>query len=166
MLIDRKGFLLAEETLKMILSVIAIGFLAFLLFSLYNAGKSSQDLEFAEESVDFLLEGINAEVEDVEIFNPEGWVVVSWPYEGMVPDACSNVGWENCICIVEDAGEWRDSVPLADGRIEKLKGNSNEGACRENPSDFSTNGPIKIRDAPIVLEIDYENEVIRRENES
>ncbi|KKK68866.1 hypothetical protein LCGC14_2939740, partial [marine sediment metagenome] len=31
----KKGFLLAEETLKMILAVIAIGFLAFFLTSLY-----------------------------------------------------------------------------------------------------------------------------------
>ncbi len=166
MLMGKKGFLLAEETLKMILSVIAIGFLAFLLFSLYNAGKSSQKLEFAEESADFLIGEINAGRDEVEIFNPDGWVVVSWPHEGMMPDACSNVGWESCICITKDAWEIRDTLPLVEERIERLKSNSDEGVCKENPGDFSTEGPIKIDDTPMIIKIDYENKLIQKTDQN
>ena len=36
---NKKGFLLAEETLKIVLAVIAIGLLAFLLFSFIITGK-------------------------------------------------------------------------------------------------------------------------------
>ena len=43
---NKKGFLLAEETLKIILAVIAIGFLAYLLFSIYKSGSDSKNLEF------------------------------------------------------------------------------------------------------------------------
>lgn len=164
MLSDKKGFLLAEETLKIILAVIAIGFLAFLLFSIYNTGRTSQNLEFAEESVDFLLEEINAERSEVEIFNPDGWWVISWPREGVTPDACSNLGWENCICIVEDLGYFQKFISIfssEDYELDKLKANSNEGICKENPREFSTEEPIKISDPPITLSIDYDDGLIK-----
>ena len=44
---DKKGFLLAEETLKIILAVIAIGFLAYLLVSIYFNYRENKDLEMA-----------------------------------------------------------------------------------------------------------------------
>jgi len=154
---DKKGFLLAEETLKIILAVIAIGFLAFLLFSLYNANKTAKELELAEESLDFLVQEINAQRVGVEIYNPKGWIISSWPNtytkgillwktteEGM-PMSCSNLGWESCICICK-----KDTPDKCDSK----------GVCLNNPLVFSVEESIKIKDPPITLSI--ENKIISK----
>lgn len=156
---DKKGFLLAEETLKIILAVIAIGFLAFLLFSLYNANKTAKDLELAKESLDFLVQEINAQRAEVEIYNPKGWEIYSWPNtytkgillwktteEGM-PLSCSNLGWDSCICICK-----KDTPDKCDSK----------GICLNNPLDFSVEDSIKIKDPPITLSIDYSNKIISK----
>ena len=98
---DKKGFLLAEETLKIILAVIAIGFLAYFLFSLYNTNKTAKELELAEESLDFLVQEINAQRAEVDIYNPNGWIISSWS-SGQLPQTCSNLGWNSCICICKN----------------------------------------------------------------
>jgi len=157
---DKKGFLLAEETLKIILAVIAIGFLAYLLFSLYNANKTAKDLELAKESLDFLVQEINAQRAEVEIYNPKGWVILSWPNtyitgfrlfginifvetkEG-IPQSCLNLGWSSCICICKKA--------TPDGCDSK-------GICLDNPQKFEIDSPIRIKDPPITLLIDYDND--------
>jgi type II secretory pathway pseudopilin PulG len=154
---NRKGFLLAEETLKIILAVIAIVFLAYLLFSIYNANKDAKDLELAEESLNFLIQEINAERTEVQIYNPKGWEIYSWPNtytkgillwktteEGM-PMSCSNLGWESCICICK-----KDTPEKCDSK----------GVCLDNPSAFSVEESIKIKDPPITLSIDYQNKII------
>jgi hypothetical protein len=44
---NKKGFkLLGRETLELVLSVIAIGFLIFLFVSLYSSQTKDEDLEF------------------------------------------------------------------------------------------------------------------------
>jgi len=157
---DKKGFLLAEETLKIILAVIAIGFLAFLLFSLYNVNKTAKDLELAEESLDFLVQEINAQRAEVEIYNPRGWMIYSWPNaytkgillwqstkEGM-PLSCSNLGWSSCICVCKKAAP------------DKC---DSKGICLENPQTFKIDSPIKIKDTlPITLSINYQNKIISK----
>jgi len=156
---DKKGFLLAEETLKIILAVIAIGFLAYLLFSLYNTGKDSRDLKLAEESLDFLVKEINAQRAEVEIYNPKGWVVYSWSNtytkgilfwktteEGM-PMSCSNLGWGSCICICK-----KDTPDKCDSK----------GTCLDNPEGFLIEDSIEIKDPPITLLIDYDDKIISK----
>lgn len=148
----KKGFLLAEETLKIIIAVICIGFLVYFLVSLYNSNKDSKKFEEAETSLDFLIEEIKGSRKEVQIYNPiqdfNAWEIISWPNsikEGM-PNSCSNIGWENCLCICP-----RVNVNNCDGK----------GVCRE--SEFSVEGgSIKIKKPPVILEIDYENKIIRR----
>jgi len=113
----KKGFLLAEETLKIILSVIAITFLVYFLMSLYNGNKDAKDLELAQASLEHLMEEINAKSPVVDIYNPKGWGISVWPHDVMrgilffkkhnteMPLSCFNLGWEECICICEDEGE-------------------------------------------------------------
>lgn len=154
---DKKGFLLAEQTLKIILAVIAIGFLAFLLFSLYNANKTAKNLELAEESLDFLIQEIGEKRAEVNIYNPKGWVIYSWPNTYLTglrplginllggtdtgsPQSCKNLGWGKCICICSKATPDKcDST----------------GVCLDNPQGFSISDSIKIKDPPITLVIDY-----------
>ena len=65
---NRKGFLLAEETLKIILAVISIGFLVYFLSALYFANQNSEELEQAEASLEFLINEINSGSDKVEIY--------------------------------------------------------------------------------------------------
>jgi hypothetical protein len=147
---DKKGFLLAEETLKIILAVIAIGFLAFLLFSLYNANKTAKDLELAEESLDFLIQEIGNQREEVDIYNPKGWIISSWS-SGQLPQSCSNLAWSNCICIC------KNNIL----RSSELNECNIAGACLDNSQGFSFEDSIKIKDPlPVTLQVDYENKII------
>ena len=143
---DKKGFLLAEETLKIILAVIAIGFLAYLLFSLYNANKDAKNLELAKESLDFLVQEINAQRAEVEIYNPKGWIISSWS-SGQLPQTCSNLGWNSCICIC------KNNIL----RSSELNECNIAGTCLENPQKLEIDSPIKIKDPPITLLIDYDH---------
>ena len=160
----KKGFLLAEETLKIILGVIAIGFLIFFLVALYNSGKTSKDLEFAKSSLEHLVEDINLEVEEIEVFNPENWLIVSWPKGNSgIPLSCSNLGWNNCICIIKDINFARKpitKIPGTASETELLRRISDEGACLNNPGELIIRENIKIKDPPITLNVDYENKLI------
>ncbi len=155
---EKRGFLLAEETVKLILAVIAIGFLAYLLFSLYNANKSSKELELAKESLEFLFQEINAEKVEVEIYNPNGWWIISWPYEGIIPNFCSNLGWKDCVCII--------SKGILTNTPEDYAEASDEGVCLEISkrtiviSIGNEQSPIKIIDPPLKLNINYGDEIL------
>ena len=52
---DKKGFFLAEETLKIVIAVIVIIFLIYFLASLYFSGKDSEELKFAEDSLNYFI---------------------------------------------------------------------------------------------------------------
>jgi hypothetical protein len=138
----KKGFFLAEETLKIIISVIVIGFLIYFLASLYFSSKSSDDIEFAKSSVKYLTEQMNSQIAEVQIYNPEDWVLVSWK-EGELPGFCSNLGWKNCICICEDKDSCQD-----------------DGYCKDyNKEIFIKDESIKIDNPPITLEINYGDKI-------
>lgn len=160
---NKKGFLLAEETLKIIIAVIAIGFLVYFLVSLYNSNKNSKELEQAESSLDFLIQEIDNEVAKVEIYNPQKWEIVSWSAAEVIPNSCSNLGWQKCICIFKGetavgkgVKNFFNVLGLSKDEATRLAKKADEGACRE--SDFSIGA--KINSPPVVLEIDYTNKII------
>ena len=94
---NKKGFLLGEETVKIVISLIVLVFLVILLFKLYN-GVQDNKLEQAKSSLNYLIEQINAEgVEEVVIYNPEGWWITVWHDPN--PDLCSK--WDSCLCICD-----------------------------------------------------------------
>ncbi len=144
---NRRGFLLAEETLKLILAVIAIGFLAYLLFALYQNNQDSKNLELAKESLQHIFEEINLESEEIEVYNPKGWVVSSWSSTGEkgIPLSCSNLGWQSCICIC-DSKLWKGAKSECEAT----------GACLENVQEFSLLENVKIDNPPVVFAVDYE----------
>jgi len=78
---NKKGFLLGEETLKIVLAVISIGFLIYFLGALYYNSVKDEKLELAKESVEYLVEQINAGVTEIEIYNPDEWVIVNLPQD-------------------------------------------------------------------------------------
>jgi len=148
----RRGFLLAEETLKIVIAVICLLFLAYLLVSIYLNNKTDEELELAKSSLEHLVEEINAGNGEVEIYNPKGWVISSWPRDtvksriifdqeikGDIPLSCSNLGWDSCICICDDAFNF--------------EGNDcdKKGICLKNSAEVQEGG-IKI-EPPLILKI-------------
>jgi len=141
---NKNGFLLAEETLKLIISVIAIGFLAYFLFSLYQANKDSNDLDLAKESIEFLTSAVSSGETKVDIYNPNGWWLGTWTKL----QKCSNIGLESCICICKEKN--------ADSCDE-------DGICLDNGGFLIGVNPIEIKDPPITLNINYETKKISEE---
>lgn len=146
---NRNGFLLAEETLKIILAVISIGFLVYFLTALYFANQNSKDLEQAKASLKFLVKEINSGSPEVQIYNPEGWAISSWPYENKIPNSCND---KNCLCICDN--------PLISTKRNFLDNcnDKNKGFCLENTkklvvSQGNVQSPILIKNPPITLQI-------------
>ena len=147
---NKRGFLLAEETLKIILAVISIGFLIYFLSALYFANQNSKDLEQAKASLNFLVKEINSGSEEVQIYNPSssakfpgGWILISFPLdENILPDKCNN---KECICICDKV-----SYTITDEGLAKDCDNS--GVCSK--SDFEIKDKkINLENPPINLQI-------------
>jgi len=167
---NKNAFLLAEETVKIIIAVIAISFLAYFLISLYLTNKTEKDLKFAEASLEHLIEEINAEVPEVEIYNPEEWDLVSWPYGKILPVSCKNMGWENCLCICNalNIGDYAISLIPSISVYQKTSDKCDKsGFCLEVQDEFIVRGengkqrPINIK-SPLKLNIDYETKIISK----
>lgn len=136
---DKRGFLLAEETLKIILAVIGIGFLIFLLGSLYfnnmqdNNLKHARDiLKQADENLEDTIRRVeigngsleNGSAEEFSFNNPSGWSMFSFiPGEDEnIPNPCAN---KNCVCVCNSALTEEDSL-LSKGQSRKC---GEEGSC-------------------------------------
>ncbi len=148
---DKRGFLLAEETLKIILAVIAIGFLAYLLFSIYSARKEARDLELAKESLEYLVQEINLGATEVDIYNPANswWYLVSWPISGEKPLYCENIGWEKCLCICKFSVAQETTPSKFSSLCDDV------GVCMENSAYVNNDGDfyIQIKNPPLTLKI-------------
>lgn len=154
---DKKGFLLAEETLKIIIAVIAIGFLAYFLVSLYLSAKTSAEAEQAKSTLPFIMNAINQSNSNIDIYNPKGWVIGIWPHAVTSgfgpfkstkienPKTCNNIGLQTCICICSS-----DSADSC----------NNNGACADNMG-FSIQGTsIIISNPPMTLIINKTTKII------
>jgi hypothetical protein len=160
---NKKGFLLAEETLKIVIAVICMGFLVYFLTALYMSNKDSKDLELAKASLQHLVDEINAGRTEVEIYNPSpssfstqvkfiGWKISSWSSVSEMPNQCSNLGWNNCICFckedfLDDEREECDKTGVCLGYLRNIK--------------FGETNIINIDTIPLTLSIKYnENGII------
>ena len=96
-MMSKRGMLLVEETLKMIIAVIAIGFLIYFLVSLYFTRVQGNELNQANADINLLNNAIKAGTPSETLNNPVGWYLFSF-IEGKKPNACVN---ENCLCICD-----------------------------------------------------------------
>ena len=164
---NKRGFLLGEETVKIIIAVIAIGFLVYLLVSIYFNSQKNEKLEQAGASVDYLVKELSTQSTEIELYNPKGWVLISWPFEGVRPQGCSNFGWENCVCICEDVGVMGAIKAIfGSSVVEQSAEKCDSGGVCLNYGDriivgTSSNDqrPIGIA-PPLKLNVDYSNEII------
>jgi len=147
---DKKGMLLASETLKIILAVISIGFLIFLLTSLYFSNIHSKKLTEATSTIKRVSEIVqrinNGEVNEEEIttLSPAGWHFFSFTEEDK-PNSCAG---QDCLCICDKVYEVKFLG------VTQSKECSDKGVCLiiQNLKDFSS---FEIGDAtnPIDIEI-------------
>jgi len=98
---NKRAFLLAEETLKIIVAVICIGFLVFFLASLYFNSVNSQNLVKATASLERIkkvIQNPQSTQEIVSDITPSGWKLISY-VEAKKPNSC---GGESCLCICDN----------------------------------------------------------------
>ena len=145
----KKGLLLAEETLKMIIALIAISFLIYFLTSLYFANANSQKLREAESTlsrISDVINNINLNAEAIDALNPSGWYLFSFTQDKK-PNACSG---ENCLCICDNVLVDSGLFGLISDR--QIKECNQNGVCEivENLEEF---GEIEIeRDFSLEIE--------------
>tara|TARA_Y100000034_G_scaffold42057_1_gene51627 strand:+ start:5372 stop:5896 length:525 start_codon:yes stop_codon:yes gene_type:complete len=164
---NKKGFLLAEETLKIVIALIAISFLIYFLSSLYFNSQNEKELELAKASLEHLIKEVNSISEgkpkDVGIYNPKGLWLMSWPdqTEKIMPDSCKNFGWENCICICDNPGV-KDLIIdffTSHTQIASYADKCDEkGVCKQLTEKIIVGDSIKqyalkIVDPPMIIEI-------------
>ena len=149
----KKGLLLAEETLKMIIALIAISFLIYFLTSLYFANVNSQKRQHAEATIgriSDIIDNIQSQIENVSNPTPFGWYLFSFTGEDKKPNACSG---ENCLCIC-----YNIKIDLFDRQINECNKN---GVC-EIVENLETFGEIEIeRDFSLEIEKTGDKIIIR-----
>lgn len=141
---NKRGFLLAEETLKMIIALISIGFLVYLLSSLYFANAKNKDFANAEATlkrISEIIANVENKQEDVSDPAPVGWILFSFVGEEKKPNQCSG---QSCLCLCNE--------PLINFGERQLNECSNKGVCEivEGLQEFEN---IEIKRSPFVLEI-------------
>jgi len=99
---SKKGFMLGEYTLKMIIAVLCILLLVYLLFSFYSSFTNKKDLNDAKETLNSLSEKMidaknKQERVTLPLLEPDGWRLIG--YSGTEkPEQCTS----NCICLCAD----------------------------------------------------------------
>ncbi len=179
---SKKGFMLGEYTLKMIIAVLCILLLLYLLFSLYSNNKNQKNLQLAKASLNELVEKMGEAREsgsaEVLILNPiqepsylgKLWVITAWPiYNNEKPNKCT----KDCICICPNPSNL-DRFSLSSSSNLFLKECNSLGVCQDFDSKIKVSNPkilnygwqIPIKDPPVGLNIKYENgELILTKNE-
>jgi hypothetical protein len=170
MIKNKKGFLLGEETLKIILAVIVIIFLVYLLVSWYMNSEYQKNLKMATASLDTLISDINAGKTTSEVYNPDGFLILSWPYleDGTMPNSCKNLGWKNCLCICDTPSKWKNVLAVFTSKtiVESYAEScSDKWVCKEVPKQtivriLGKQAPIPIKNPPLKLNILYGNDII------
>ena len=119
---NKKGLLLASETLKIVLGVISIGLLLYLLSALYFSNVEGKEFEQAQATMDKISETIEGLVSEGMNFNitditPVGWILFSFVQGEVKPNSC--VG-EKCLCLCDKV------IDVFDRQIKEC---DNDGIC-------------------------------------
>lgn len=152
---NKGGFLLAEETLKIILAVIAIVFLIYFLGALYFSKINSDKLKKAEallkesdESIERKIQNLNIiNPVDFQLINPNGWHLLGFTTSTR-PNSCLG---KSCLCICDGISSV-SFYALTQSDVERQANKCNEdGTCIivENLKSFT---PIKIDKQWIIIE--------------
>lgn len=126
MALKKRGMLLTEETLKIVVAVIALGLLIYFLAGLYYSAtgeKKARDARSTVAELSDVINGLSSSSQEVFVLQPQKWILFSFTGEEKKPDSC--IG-ENCLCICANV-----LVDLFDRQIKKCDKN---GACLAVPN--------------------------------
>jgi len=140
---NKKGFLLAEETLKIVVALIAIVFLAYFLAQLYFAKIKGDKLEQAnallissQENLKAIMNNLSeGETKIKQVIEPSGWYMFSYSTGDTRPNSCAG---ENCLCICDNA--WDVNGGMFERQQKECDKN---GVCLPQP-DMGKFDKIKI----------------------
>ena len=123
--INKKGFLLGEFTLKMLVAIMCIIILLFLLYKIYGNFTGKTELSQAESSINAIGEEISSavlsnSVRSYMVLNPQDWILVYFGGDVKKPEKCNG----KCLCICEQVG-WSGVV----GKDQQSACNS-QGVCK------------------------------------
>lgn len=118
---NKRGMLLTEEVLKIIVAVIGLVLLSYFLVSFFYSDtkeKKQRDATATIEEIANVISGLGTSIGTVDILQPQRWTLFSFTAEEKKPNQCSG---QNCICICNKVvGD------LFDRQIKKC---GKEGAC-------------------------------------
>lgn len=122
---NRKGFLLGEFALKMLVAIVCIVILLFLLYKIYGNFTGQTELSQAESSMNSIGEEISSAVlsnavRNYIVVNPRDWILVYFGEDVQKPDKCNG----KCLCICEQVG-WGGVI----GGDQKTSCNK-QGVCK------------------------------------
>jgi len=168
---EKKGFLLAEETLKIIISVIVLVLLFALLGKLYYNHIRDKELEQATATLDRLILEINNGATEFQVYNPVDpkfdfnyWALMSWPHPSHGgPLVC---GGKPCLCVAVNVWSLFSGFPFVPNAIDRNRDNCDnlkKGICRIVSKDIIVKGNInfqspigfKASPPPLNLRINY-----------
>lgn len=144
--INKKGFLLGEETVKIVIALIVVIVLIVLLVNLYmnqaNAAKQKQAIDVLEDvnKVKGRLTSLklNGSSEDLDVQAPKGWYFITFTGEEIKPNDCRGM---NCLCICDSVWGFNlfDWSSKRDRQAEE---------CNENGACLSIDTPdfFKLKD--------------------
>ncbi len=162
MIHQKKGFLLAEETLKMVVAVIAITFLIYFLVSFYfgrvneiEFEKAKRNLIDSGESIKKTMENLGEnEKREFVLDSPDKWLLLSFTSE-LKPNSCAG---KNCLCICEKS-VIRKQAEVCD--------KPNEGICAVVENLRQGDASIQIKTSLTKISISKINNeiIIQKKNE-
>jgi len=135
----KRGDILPEETLNIIVSLLCILLLLGLLAAIYFSNVKSKKLAEASDT----LERISLNIDRISVnslfigeeydIKPFGWTIFSYADESLKPNQCS---YQPCLCICDKVNY--DSLPFDIVKDRQVKECSNDGVCLiiENLNEF------------------------------
>jgi hypothetical protein len=156
MIKNKQGFLLGEETIKIIIAVICIGFLVYLLAAVYFSFNNQESAKQAQASLkDVIVNEITRinnggayNTQGILIPNPPSWYIFSFTGNDKKPNSCTG---SNCICICENI-----LINIFDRQISQC---DSTGSCSIVPNLNSFN-KIEIGNSGTYISIQKVNNAI------
>lgn len=169
---NKRGFLLGEETIKIILAIIAILFLILFIVYLYNNFTQNKELDEAKSTLANLVTQLNSGASQFNIYNPTDWLLMSFaPINGgYYPKSCTANKWAKCLCMcINDLGAATNPTCDDDGICQQsdfvVSGQTNVGAgtgVNVPPVIAWKSNSILISNPPVLLSIDQSTKTISK----
>jgi len=164
---NRKGALLEEETLKLVIAAFCIMILFFFLGKLYFSFQSADEKQ-AQATIEHLQVAIENKETEFIVYNPEAgfvsqWYLVSWPYQDLIPSVCTRNGWENCVCItsIVAVNALGDVLPSNFMQESKFCAESTLPTTIDSLAlSVGSTEPLRLEDLPLTLVLDYQEDKI------